>query len=121
MCESVVKADLLSDNFDSKQSREPLDLLVTCYPSPSLITLAFRSSEVKRLLLDLALMVALTLLVCFLSFGREWLMFWLHVSVWCFDSFFVWVVSLLTGDRPMSLQFQKLHRPPLLPITDQFP
>ena len=22
-------------------------------------------------------------------------MFWLHVSVWCFDGFFVWVVSLL--------------------------
>ena len=22
-------------------------------------------------------------------------MFWLHVSVWCFDAFFVWLVSLL--------------------------
>ena len=30
-----------------------VDLLVTCHPSPSLITFAFRSSEVKRLLLDL--------------------------------------------------------------------
>ena len=28
-------------------------MLVTCHPSPSLITFAFRSSEVKRLLLDL--------------------------------------------------------------------
>ena len=53
MCESVGKADLLSDHFDSKQSRESVDLLVTCHPSPSLITFGFRSSEVKRLLLDL--------------------------------------------------------------------
>ena len=53
LCESVGKADLLSDHFDSKQSRESADLLVTCHPSPSLITFAFRSSEVKRLLLDL--------------------------------------------------------------------
>ena len=53
MCESVGKADLLSDHFDSKQSREPVDLPVTCNPSPSLITFDFRSSEVKRLLLDL--------------------------------------------------------------------
>ena len=48
-------------------------------------------------------------------------MFWLPVSVWCFDGFFVWVVSLLAGDRPISPQLQKVHRPPLLPITDQFP
>ena len=53
VCESVGKADLLSDHFDRKQSRESVDLLVTCHPSPSLITFAFRSSEVKRLLLDL--------------------------------------------------------------------
>ena len=44
-----------SDHFDSKQSRESVNLLVTCYLSPSLITFAFRSSEVKRLLLDLDL------------------------------------------------------------------
>ena len=49
----VGKADLLSDHFDSKQSREPVDLRVTYNLSPSLITFAFRSSEVKRLLLDL--------------------------------------------------------------------
>ena len=55
VCESVGKADLLSDHFDSKQSTESVDLLVTCHPSPSLITFAFRSSEVKRLLLDLDL------------------------------------------------------------------
>ena len=52
VCESVGKADLLSDHFDSKQSREAFDLRLTCHPSPSLTTFAFRSSEVRRLLLD---------------------------------------------------------------------
>ena len=32
--ESVVKADLLSDHFDGRQSRESVDLPITCYPSP---------------------------------------------------------------------------------------
>ena len=49
VCESVGKADLLSDHFDSKQSREAVDLPVTCHSSPSLNTFAFRSSEVRRL------------------------------------------------------------------------
>ena len=53
VCESVGKADLLSDHFDSKQSREAVDLPLTCHPSPSLTTFAFRSSKVRRLLLDL--------------------------------------------------------------------
>ena len=51
--ESVGKADLLSDHFDSKQSREAVDLQLTYHPSPSLTTIAFRSREVRRLLLDL--------------------------------------------------------------------
>ena len=53
VCESVGKADLLSDHFDSKQSREAVDLPLTCHQSPSLTTFAFRSSEVRHLLLDL--------------------------------------------------------------------
>ena len=53
VCESVGKADLLSDHFDSKQSRESVYLLVTCHPSPSLITFAFWSNTVKRPMLDL--------------------------------------------------------------------
>ena len=53
MCEPVGKADLLSDPFDSRQSRRAIDLPLTCHPSPSLTTFAFRSSEVMRLLLDL--------------------------------------------------------------------
>ena len=35
VCESVGKADLLSDHLDSKQSREAVDLSLTCHPSPS--------------------------------------------------------------------------------------
>ena len=53
VCELVVKADLLSDHFDRKQSREAVDLPLTCLLSPSVTTFAFRSSEVRRLLLDL--------------------------------------------------------------------
>ena len=43
VCESDGKAYLLSDHFDSKQSREAVDLQPTCHPSASLTTLAFRS------------------------------------------------------------------------------
>ena len=39
VCESVGKADLLSDHFDSKQSREAVDLQLTCHPSPVLTPL----------------------------------------------------------------------------------
>ena len=52
VCESVRKADLLSAHFDGKQCRDPVDLPSTCHPSPSLTSFAFRSWEVKRLLLD---------------------------------------------------------------------
>ena len=52
MCESVDKADLLSDHFDGKQSRKFVYLPLTCHPSLKLTTFAFRSSEVRRLLLD---------------------------------------------------------------------
>ena len=65
MFESVGKADLLSDHFDSKLS---VVLLVTCHPSPSLITFAFRSSEVKLLLLDFDPYGGTDPLVFFLSF-----------------------------------------------------
>ena len=43
--ESIGEADLLSDNFDSKQCRESIDLPLTYHRSPSLITFAFRSSR----------------------------------------------------------------------------
>ena len=50
VCESVAKADL-PDHFDSKQPTEAVDLQLTCHPSPSLPTFAFRLREVRRLLL----------------------------------------------------------------------
>ena len=53
VCESVGKADLLLEYIDSKQSKEAVDLPLTCHPSPSFSTFAFRSREVRRLLLDL--------------------------------------------------------------------
>ena len=53
VCKSVGKADLQSDHFDRKQSREAVNLPLTCHPSPSLTTFAFTSSEVRHLLLDL--------------------------------------------------------------------
>ena len=53
VCESVGKADQLSDHFDSKQSREAVDLPRICHRSPSLTTFAFRSREVRRLFLAL--------------------------------------------------------------------
>ena len=53
VCESVGKSHMLSSHFDGKQSRVSVDLPSTCHPSPSLTTFAFRSREVKQLLLDL--------------------------------------------------------------------
>ena len=44
---------MFSDHFDSKQSWEAVDLPLTCHPSPSYTTFAFRSSKVRCLLLDL--------------------------------------------------------------------
>ena len=49
VCESVGKTDLLSDHSDIKQSREAVDMPLTCHPSPSLTTFAFRSREIRRL------------------------------------------------------------------------
>ena len=92
---------------DSQQSMEAVDLPLTCHPAPSFTTFAFRSSEVRRLLL--------------LFFLRELLMLWSPALVWCFGGLFVWVVSRLAGDRSISPQFRKVHRPLLLPITDKFP
>ena len=53
VCESVGQAELLPDHFDSKQSKEAVDQLLTCHASTSLTTFALRSSEVRHLLLDL--------------------------------------------------------------------
>ena len=47
------KAILLADVFDGKQSNVDLTLPDSCFPEPKLSKLAFRSSEVRKLLLDL--------------------------------------------------------------------
>ena len=52
VCESVGKA-VCCRHFDCKQSRDSVDLLLTCHPSPSLTTFAVRSREVRHLLVDL--------------------------------------------------------------------
>ena len=52
VCESVGKADLLSDHFDSKQSREAVDLPLTCHPSPSLNTIVTFKSHMYQHLLE---------------------------------------------------------------------
>ena len=76
VCESMGKADLLLDHFDGKQSRESVDLPLTCHPSLSLTSFAFRSSEVRRLLLDLDPYGGSDPLGMFPLFLRELLMFW---------------------------------------------
>ena len=47
VCESVGKADLFSDHFDGKQSRESVDLALTFYPRlrdlPPLVSSRMRS------------------------------------------------------------------------------
>ena len=42
--EPVGKADLLSDHFDSMQSKDSVDLQLICHQCCSLITFSFRSS-----------------------------------------------------------------------------
>ena len=120
MCESVGKADLLSDHFDSNQSREAADLPLTCHPSPILTTFAFRSSEVRRLLLDLGPYGGTDPLGMFtLLLNRTADVMAPRLSV-VFRRL-VRLGSLPACWRQMSPQFHKVHRPLLLPITDQFP
>ena len=66
VCESVGKADLLSDHFDGKLSKESVDLPLTCHPSPIVTSIALRSIWVRRVVLDLDPYGALTHWVCFL-------------------------------------------------------
>ena len=47
------KAKLLSDHFNSKMSRGDIEIPPGCYPEPKLTSIAFRSSELKKILDDL--------------------------------------------------------------------
>ena len=113
VCESVGKVDLLSDHFDGKQSRESVDLPITCHPSWSLTSFAFRSSEVRRLLLD------------FDPYGGSYSLgmfpLFLKITADVLAPRHRVVFRRLAGDRPMSPLFQRVHRPPLLPTIDRFP
>ena len=121
VCESVGKAGQLSNNFGSKQSRAAVDLPLTCHPSPSLTAFAFRSSEVRRLLLDLDPYGGTDILGMFpLFLKRTADVMTPHLSV-------VFRRLVRLGSFPACwrqaniTQFQKVHRPLLLPITDKFP
>ena len=125
MCESVGKADLLSDNFDRKQSREAVDLPLICHPSPNLTTFAFRSSEVRRLLFDMDPYggtdpLPLGMFPLFLKrtadvmASRLSVVFRRLIHLGSFPA--CW-----SACWPMSPQFRKVLRRLLLPITDQLP
>ena len=121
MCESVGKADLLSYHFDSKQSKEAIDLPLTCHPTSSFTTFAFLSSEVRRLLLYLDLYGGTDPLGMFPLFlqrtadvmaHRLSVVFRRLVRLGSFPAF--WRQANVS-------QFRQVHRLLLLPITDQFP
>ena len=99
---------------------EAVELPLACHPSPSLTTFAFRSSEVRRLLLELDPHGSTDPLGMFPLFlkrtadvmaPRLSVVFRRLVRLGSFQA--------CCGDRPMSPQFQKVHRPLRLPITDQ--
>ena len=118
VCKSVGEAHLLRYHFDGNQSRESVDLPLTCHPSLSLTSFAFRSSEVRCLLLGLDPYGGsdpLGMFPLFLKRTADVLTSRLSVV---FRQ--LWLVSRLAGDRPMSPLFQRVHCPPLLPTTDDF-
>ena len=102
VCETVGKAEMLSAHFDGKQSRDPVDLPSTYHPSPRLTTFAFRSREVKRLLLDLDSYGGTDPLGMFPLFLKRTAEVLALVSLWYFGGSFVWVAFLLAGEWLMS-------------------
>ena len=103
VCESIGKADLLSEHLDSKQSREAVDLQLICHPSPSLTTFAFRMREVRHLLLDLDRYGGTDPLGMFpLFFKRTADVMAARLSVVFRRLVRLGIVSRLAGDRPMS-------------------
>ena len=90
MCESVGKADLLLDYFDSKQSRESVDLPLTCPQTPRLTTFALGSSEATSVLVDLG------------PYGGT-------------DPLGMFPLCL---KKIADAMVRRVHCPPLLPITD---
>ena len=91
------------------------------HPSPSLTTFAFSSSEVRRLLLDLDPYGGTDPLGLFPLFLKRTA----DVMAPCLSVVFWWLVrlnSLSACWRQANVtKFRKVHRPPLLPITNRFP
>ena len=81
LCESVGKADLLSDHFDGNSPGSPS---LTCHPSPRLATFSFRSSEVRLLLFDLRPYGGTNQLGLFPLFPKKTVMFWSLIFLQCF-------------------------------------
>ena len=101
---------------------ESVDLLLTCHPSLGIITsFIFRLSEVCRLLLDLIPYGGTNPLGMCNIFLKKTDDVLSPTLVLCFDILFVWVVSLLAGDRPLSTKFRMIHSLLLLLISDLFP
>ena len=65
------KAELLSTLFDSKQSRDIVELPQTCHPRPAFCGIVFRAREVERHLLDLDPNGEVDLSGCFPMFFRK--------------------------------------------------
>lgn len=65
------KGELLSSYFDSKQSRDDLQLPSTCHPEPLFCSFAFRSKEVAGLLMNLDKHGGMDPSGCFPLFFRE--------------------------------------------------
>ena len=111
VCDSVGKADMLSAHIDGKQSRDPVDLPSTCHPSPSVITFAFRSREVKRLLLDLDSYGGTDPLGMFPLFLKKTAVVLASRLAVIFRGSFVYVAFLFFREWLMSPQFQRDHLP----------
>ena len=123
VCESVGKADMFSAHFDGNQSRDPVDLPSTCHPFRSLTTFAFRSREVKRLLLDLDSNDGtdpLGMFPLFLKRTAEVLAPRLSVVFRRLLRLFSFLVCWRVANV-MPPQFQRVHLYPQHPIIDQFP
>ena len=90
VCESVVKADPL---LVQQEVQGSVDVPLTCHPSSSLTTCAFRSSE------SWTHMVALTQWVMFPICLKRTADVITPVLVQCFGGLFVWLVSRLGGDK----------------------
>ena len=105
----------------SSPAGESVDLPLTCNPSPNITSFAFRSSEVRRLLIDFDPYGGSDPLGMFNNFLKRTA----DVLAPRLSVVFRRLVTLgsfpACCDRSMSPLFQRVHRPPLLAIIGGFP